>query len=71
MSEADFMTGMVILTTLSYLVLLLIRMHILNQVKREINKIRTEWKDERYERAEWQKKFEEEHQSPWVKKRTA
>lgn len=72
MSEADFMSCIVIITTISYLVLLVIRMHIINQVKREIDKIRTEWKDERYERAKWQEKFEEEHQSPWnAKKRTA
>lgn len=66
------MIGLFLLSASSYIVLLFLRTHLINQVRKEVNKIRTEWDDERYERAKWQEKFEEEHQSPWnTKKRTA
>lgn len=65
MSGSAFMIALFILSVVSYLVLLFIRGHIINQVRREMNAMREEWTAEKWERAQWQRKFEDEHQSPW------
>lgn len=60
-----FMLALFILSVVSYIMLLFLRMHIINEVRREMNGMREEWKAEKYDRAQWQTKFEDEHQSPW------
>lgn len=71
MSESAFMIALFILSVVSYLVLLFIRGYIINQVRREMNAMREEWAAEKGERAQWQRKFEDEHPSWMTKKRTA
>lgn len=71
MSESQFMIALFILSVVSYLVMLFVRLHIINEVRREMNAMRQEWGAEKYERSEWQKKFEEDHPTWMTKKRTA
>lgn len=45
-----FMLALFILSVVSYIVLLFLRMHIINEVRREMNRMREEWKAEKYDR---------------------
>lgn len=66
MSESTFVVCLLILTVLVHLVLLFFRGWMINQLRREQRKMRTEWEGFKFEQDQWKTHFEEEHRSPWL-----
>ena len=74
MSQTAFFICLLVLTIVVHLGLMFVRGWLIGEVRREQNKMRTQWKDFKEDQDKWKHDFEEEHRSPWqtsTKRRSA
>ena len=69
MNSETFVLCICLFTVADHVSLLWMRGYLINELRREQNRMKTQWQDFKGAQEEWKNKFEEEHKAPWVLKR--